>query len=74
MLLAPPSPDWLETTRSGVIHLDRRGRIVEANDRARDILRRADGLSDQGGFLGAWLPADNANLQRLLARALPPLR
>ena len=62
----------LETTRSGVIHLDRRGRIVEANDRARDILRRADGLSDQGGFLGAWLPADNANLQRLLARALPP--
>ena len=61
----------LETTRSGVIHLDRRGRIVEANDRARDILRRADGLSDQGGFLGAWLPADNANLQRLLTRALP---
>ena len=63
----------LETTRSGVIHLDRRGRIVEANDRARGILRRADGLSDQGGFLGAWLPADNAKLQRLLARALPPL-
>ena len=64
--------ELLETTRSGVIHLDRRGRIVEANDRARNILRRADGLSDQGGFLGAWLPADNANLQRLLARALPP--
>ena len=62
----------LETTRSGVIHLDQRGRIVEANDRARGILRQADGLSDQGGFLGAWLPADNANLQRLLARALPP--
>ena len=62
----------LETTRSGVIHLDRRGRIVEANDRARGILRQADGLSDPGGFLGAWLPADNANLQRLLARVLPP--
>ena len=62
----------LETTRSGVIHLDRRGRIVEANDRARGILRQADGLSDQSGFLGAWLPADNASLQRLLARALPP--
>ena len=61
----------LETTRSGVIHLDRRGRIVEANDRARGILRQADGLSDPGGFLGAWLPADNDNLQRLLARVLP---
>ena len=61
----------LETTRSGVIHLDRRGRIVEANAHARGILRQADGLSDQGGFLGAWLPADNANLQRLLARVLP---
>ena len=62
----------LETTRCGVLHLDWRGRIVEANDNARGILRRAEGLSDQGGFLGAWLPSDNANLQSLLARALPP--
>ena len=63
--------ELLATTRSGVIHLDRRGRIVEANDRALDILRRGDGLFDRGGFLSAWLPADNARLQRLLGRALP---
>ena len=63
----------LDTTRIGAIHLDRRGRIVEANDRARRLLRKGDGLADPGGFLGAWLPPDNARLQRLLARALPRL-
>ena len=63
--------ELLDSTRVGIIHLDQRGRIIESNDRALDILRRADGLSDQGGFLVAWLPADNARLQRLLARALP---
>ena len=62
----------LENTWSGVIHLDRRGRIVAANDWAGALLGRADGLSDQGGYLQARLPADNARLQRLLARALPP--
>ena len=62
----------LDVTRVGAIHLDRRGRIVEANDLARDILRRGHGLSDRGGFLGAWLPADNSRLERLLADALPP--
>ena len=40
----------LDNTRVGVIQLDRRGRIVEANDRARDILRRGDGLSDPQRF------------------------
>ena len=63
----------LETNSIGVIQLDRSGRIAEANDHARDLLRRRTGLSDIGGFLGAWLPADDANLQALLARALPPL-
>ena len=63
--------ELLDTTSSGVIQLDRRGRIVEANDRARSLLRRGDGLSDQGGYLHARTPADNAALQRLLARALP---
>ena len=62
----------LENTWSGIIHLDRWGRIVAANDRASAMLRRGDGLSDQGGYLQARLPADNARLQRLLARALPP--
>ena len=63
----------LETNSAGVIHLDRSGRIAEANDRACDLLRRRTGLSDVGGFLGAWLPADDAKLQTLLARAIPPL-
>ena len=65
--------ELLANKRVGVIHLDRRGTIAVANDRARDILRRGDGLSDQGGFLRAWLPADDANLKHLLARALPTL-
>lgn len=62
----------LDNTRVAVIHLDRRGRVVEANARALDLLRCGEGLSDAGGFLGAWLPADNAKFQSLLARALPP--
>ena len=63
----------LDSSGIGVIHLDRRGRIVEANDIACGILRRGDGLTDARGFLGAWLPADNTRLQELLATALPPL-
>ena len=61
----------LDNTRVGVVQLDRRGRIAAANDRARDILRQGDGLSDQGGFLRAWLPADDVGLQQQLADALP---
>ena len=63
----------LGSVRIGAIHLDRQGHIIEANDRALDLLRRRDGLFDTGGFLGAWRPEDNAELQRLLAHALPPL-
>ena len=62
----------LDNTRVGVIHLERRGRIVEANDRARDILRHGDGLFDEDGFLHVRLPADHDRLQTLLAAALPP--
>ncbi len=61
----------LDNTRVGVIHLDRRGRIVAANDRARDILRRGDGLSDRDGVLRARAPTDQARLERLVADALP---
>ena len=57
----------------GVVLVDWRGRILEANDRALAVLRRAEGLFDRGGFLGAQLPADNARLKKLLAAALPPL-
>ena len=63
----------LENSRIGVIHLDRGGRVVAANARARDILRRGDGLFDRNGTLHAWLPADHDRLQRLLKRALPAL-
>ena len=63
--------EQLDNTRVGVIHLDRRGRIVEANDRALDILRQGGGLHDRDGVLRAWLPADNARFEKLLAHALP---
>ena len=63
--------DLLDTPRIGVIHLDRRGQIIEANDRARAILRHGDGLSDRGGELRARGPADHAHLEGLLAGALP---
>ena len=62
----------LATPRFGVIHLDRRGRIMTANDRAQEILRQGDGLMDRNGFLGAAIPEEDAELSRRLARALPP--
>lgn len=64
----------LDNTRVGVIHLDWRGRIIEANDRARAILRQGDGLFDEDGFLHARWPADNARLETLLRQALPTFR
>ena len=61
----------LDTTGLGIVQLDGRGRIVAANDRARDLLRTGDGLFDEGGFLRARTPEDNAEFQGLLPRALP---
>ena len=61
----------LENRRIAVIHLDRRGRILAANDRARGILRGGDGLADRDGVLHAQAPADELHLQRLVAAALP---
>ena len=63
----------LDNDRVGVIQLDRGGRILEANDRALDILRQGDGLNDHNGTLRAWRSADNTRLQKVLASALPPL-
>ena len=62
----------LDNRRCGVIQLDRRGRIVAANDCARDLLCEGDGLADRGGQLCASSPADEAALLKLLARVLPP--
>ncbi len=61
----------LNNTRVGVIQLDRQGRVIEANDRARDLLRRGDGVSDPEGLLRATVPTEQDQLARLVARALP---
>ena len=61
----------LDNPRVGVLHLDRRGRVLAANDRARRILRNGDGLTDRGGMLGARAPADQVRLERLVGDALP---
>ena len=64
--------ELLDNIRIGVVHLDRRGRIVEANDRAFDFIGHHDGLLDRGGYLRAGRPPDDVILQALLAEALPP--
>lgn len=61
----------LDNPRVGVVHLDRRGRVMEANDRARVVLRHGDGLSDRGGALRARRSADQVRLERLVGDALP---
>lgn len=62
----------LEFAGCGMIQLDRHGRVIEANDRSRRWLRAADGLTDAGAALQASRPAEDAELQRLLVRALSP--
>ena len=61
----------LDHAGMAVIHLDRRGRVAAANDRARAILRRRDGLWDQDGRLGAAVAEEDKALQKLVARAVP---
>ena len=61
----------LEDVQVGVIHLDRGGRIVAVNDRARELLGRNDGLCDRSGVLRATSPEENNKLLGLLAKALP---
>ncbi len=56
----------------GIVQLDRRGRIVAANDPALRLLRTGDVLHDEGGGLFARTLPANDELQDLLARALPP--
>ena len=60
----------LDSPRLAVLHLDQRGRIMVANDRARDILRRGDALYDRDGMLRTRVPDDQPRLERLLAAAL----
>ena len=60
-----------QPARIGVLELDRRGRILEGNDRARSLLRHGDGLLDRNGMLRARAPADQVRLERLVGAALP---
>ena len=62
----------LDNKGLGLIQLDRHGRILEANDRARHILLERDGLRDDKGLLVALHQGENDKLQRLLAHAFPP--
>ena len=61
----------LDHGATGVIQLNRQGRIVAMNDRARDIVKGRKGLLERDGFLCARAAEDNDNLQGLLSRALP---
>ena len=69
--LGASAAELLDNTRVGVVQLDRRGRIVAANDSAGALLRLNDGLSDESGALRAGGAEDDARLQGLLARAIP---
>ena len=60
----------LDNPRIGVVHLDRRGQVLEVNDRARGILRRGDGLSDRDGALRARDSGDQLRFERLVAQAV----
>ena len=61
----------LDNPRIGVLELDRRGRIMEGNDRARSLLRHGDGLLDRNGMLRTRAPADQVRFERLVGDALP---
>ena len=69
--LAATLTGLLDNHLVGVLYVDRRGKIVESNARAREILRRGDGVSDRDGVLRARQATDDASLGRLLADALP---
>ena len=62
----------LDNPRLGVIYLDQYARVIEANDRGRDLLRRGDGLSDPGGRLQATVPTEREQFAGLVTRALAP--
>ena len=64
--------DLFDNASLAVIHLDRRGRVALANDRAGALLEQDNGLRQQDGLLRAWQPEDDARLGRLVAAALPP--
>ena len=56
----------LDHAGTGVIELDRRARVMAANDRARAIVHAGTGLTDRDGKLHALVPADDAALGEAL--------
>ena len=70
--LATSLTHLLETSRLGIVQLDRRGRIVAVNGQALGLLRIQCGLCDRDGYLHASQTADDSRLQGLLAQALDP--
>ena len=59
----------LDSRRIGMLLLDRLGRVVEANDRARALLARGEGLSVRQGRLVGVPPADADGVAVLLDAA-----
>jgi hypothetical protein len=53
-----------------VFGLNREGRVVLSNQRAEDIVRRADGIKLSSGSLVATLPEENCQLQLHLSNAV----
>lgn len=64
------SVDLLDQRQVGLIGLDGTGAIVDANDRARQILGREGGLRDDNGRLRARRPEDVGALEALLESVL----
>lgn len=56
----------LDRTGLGVLHLDGRGRVLEANERARRVLAEADCLTQRSGQLHACARHEDLQLGRLL--------
>ena len=70
-ILTSTLTDLLDATGLGIIQLDGRGRILDLNDRSKDLLRRRETLYDRQGFLHARRRQNNIEFQNLLARAIP---
>ena len=63
----------LGNDRIGIVHLNRRGRITNANDTALEELTTPHGLIDAEGYLKAANKFENESLQSLITRAMPAL-
>ena len=69
--LAAAATEVLDEDRVGLLQLDQGGRVTAANEVARALLNRRDGLSDEDGYLRAAVPSEDTRLQNLIAQALP---